>query len=191
MNYMFTEIRPADPRHRADRVLREIPGPGRASELPELPPPVQPAENPFPNTVAGAGMVEPETENISVGSPVPGIVVEVMVKVGQKVKAGDPLFRLDDRELKAELAVRKAMLADAKAELARLEAMPRPEELPAAEARCARRRPTGRTGSSSGPAARSCVTQRAISEEEFYRAQAVGHRRPASDTTARWPTTTC
>ena len=103
--------------------------------LPKVPPPVQPAANPFHNTVAGAGMVEPETENISVGSPLPGIVVEVMVKVGQRVKAGDPLFRIDDRDRKAELKVRQAMLADATAALERLEAMPRPEELPAAEAK--------------------------------------------------------
>ena len=72
--------------------------------------------------MAGAGIVEPETENISIGSPLPGVVVEVNVKVGQKVKAGDPLFRLDDRQLKAELAIRKATLADAKAELERLDA---------------------------------------------------------------------
>src|SRR5215813_11243590 len=56
--------------------------------IPKVPPPVQPAANPFRNTVAGAGMVEPETENISIGTPLPGIVVEVMVKVGQRVKAG-------------------------------------------------------------------------------------------------------
>jgi multidrug efflux pump subunit AcrA (membrane-fusion protein) len=67
-----------------------------------MPPPIQPAENPFPNTVAGAGIVEPETENISMGSSLPGVVVEVNVKVGRKVKAGDALFRLDDRQLKAE-----------------------------------------------------------------------------------------
>jgi HlyD family secretion protein len=103
--------------------------------IPKLPPPIQPAKNPFSNTVAGAGMVEPETENIAMGSPVPGVVVEVMAKVGKKVKAGDPLFRLDDRELKAELNVRKAMLEDAKAKLEKLEQMPRQEELPPAEAR--------------------------------------------------------
>lgn len=103
--------------------------------IPELPPPVRPAQNPFPNTVAGAGMIEPETENISVGSPVPGIVVEVFVRVGQHVNAGDPLFRLDDRQLRAELEVRRSMLGDANSSLARLVAMPRPEELPQAEAR--------------------------------------------------------
>jgi hypothetical protein len=36
-------------------------------KMPELPPPVQPAENPFPNTVAGAGIIEPQTENIEIG----------------------------------------------------------------------------------------------------------------------------
>ena len=136
--------------------------------MPELPPPVQPAENPFPNTVAGAGMVEPETENISIGSPVPGIVVEVLVKVGQKVKAGDPLFRLDDRELKAELAVRQAMLADAQAaarsDWKRCRARKSCRRRGAA---CARRRPTGRTGSSNGPAAKSWSRNSAMSEEEF------------------------
>lgn len=105
------------------------------TRVPEMPPPVQPAVSPFPNTVAGAGMVEPETENISVGSPVPGVVVKVNVKVGQRVKPGDPLFQLDDRQLRAELLIRKAMRADAQAQLARLVAMPRTEELPRAEAR--------------------------------------------------------
>src|SRR5436190_6287875 len=88
--------------------------------MPAVLPPIQPAANPFPNSVAGAGMVEPETENISVGAPLPGIVVEVLVKVGQRVKTGEPLFRIDDRDHRAELAVRKAMLADATATLERL-----------------------------------------------------------------------
>jgi HlyD family secretion protein len=103
--------------------------------MPVLPPPIQPAANPFSNSVAGAGMVEPETENISIGTPLPGIVWKVCVKVGQHVNAGDPLFEIDDRDKKAELAVRTAMLADAQATLDRLESMPRPEEIPAAEAK--------------------------------------------------------
>src|SRR5882724_6622907 len=103
--------------------------------IPQLPPPIEPARNPYPNTVAGAGVVEPETENIAVGSPVAGVVVEVNAKVGQRVKIGDPLFRLDDLQLKAELDIRKAMLADAQSQLDKLTAMPRPEELPQSEAR--------------------------------------------------------
>ena len=120
--------------------------------MPNVPPPIQPASNPFPNSVAGAGMVEPETENISIGAPLPGIVIEVFVKVGQAVKAGDPLFRIDDRELKAQLAVRQAMLADAQATLERLEQMPRPEEIPAAEAKGARGSGRlGKLGAAVGP----------------------------------------
>src|SRR5256885_16013870 len=42
-----------------------------------------------------------------------------MVKVGQRVKTNAPLFRIDDRDRKAELEVRKTMLEDAKAAPAR------------------------------------------------------------------------
>jgi multidrug resistance efflux pump len=137
-------------------------------KMPELPPPVQPAENPFPNTVAGAGIIEPQTENIEIGSPVPGIVVEVLVDVGQKVKAGDPLFRLDDRELKAELEVRKSALASAEAELARLNAMPRPEELPAAEAQVRETKADWENWEQQWARGEKLLTQRAIPEEQFY-----------------------
>ena len=96
-----------------------------------------PPRSPYPATVAGAGLVEAETENIRIGSNVSGVVVEVMVQVGQRVRAGDPLFRLDDRQHRAELAVREAALASAQAELQRLERMPRPEEIPVREAQVA------------------------------------------------------
>ena len=33
--------------------------------IPQLPPPIEPAHNPFPNTVAGAGVVEAEREHLS------------------------------------------------------------------------------------------------------------------------------
>jgi multidrug resistance efflux pump len=102
---------------------------------PELPPPVEPARTPFGETVSGAGIVEPQTENIQIGSPLAGVVAEVLVAVGQKVAAGDPLFRLDDRHLLAELNVRQADLAAAEEQLSRLEQLPRPEELPASEAK--------------------------------------------------------
>jgi HlyD family secretion protein len=137
------------------------------TRMPELPPPVQPAVSPFPNTVAGAGMVEPETENISVGSPVPGVVVEVLAKVGVKVKQGDPLFRLDDRQLKAQLVIRQAMLADAQAQLARLDEMPRKEELPQAEAKVLEAKADWENWEQQWSRGERLVTQDAMSEEEF------------------------
>jgi multidrug efflux pump subunit AcrA (membrane-fusion protein) len=104
---------------------------------PAPPPPVEPARTPFGKTVAGSGVVEAETENIAIGAPLPGVVLEVYVpveKVGQIVKKGDPLFLVDNRALLAQLRVQQANLQAAQAQLAKLEAQPRPEEVPPSEA---------------------------------------------------------
>ena len=101
---------------------------------------VEPPRSPFATTVAGAGIIEARsdasnTANIAVGSELSGVVSIVRAKVGAKVKAGNPLFELDDRQLRAELAYREANLAASKAQLVRLEQMPRPEEVPPSEAK--------------------------------------------------------
>lgn len=108
-----------------------------AEPVPVAPPAAAPAEAPFTETIAGAGIVEARTQNIAVGTPVAGVVVEVAAQVGQRVKRGDVLFRIDDRDRRAELVVREAALATARAELARLERSPRAEDLPPLEARVA------------------------------------------------------
>lgn len=99
-----------------------------------LQPPVQPARSPYSQTIAGAGLVEPRSENIRIGTIVPGVVVEVPVKAGQKVKRGDVLFRIDDRDRRAEVNVRRAQVELAESQLGRLRAMPRPEDVPVSEA---------------------------------------------------------
>jgi multidrug resistance efflux pump len=98
-------------------------------------PPVTPSQSPFGSAVAGAGLIEPQTENISVGAYFPGVVTQVRVKVGDSVRKGDVLFRLDDRQLQAELRMRRANVAAAETQLERLRAMPRPEEVPPSEAK--------------------------------------------------------
>src|SRR5690242_13261475 len=82
-------------------------------QLPPAPPVAQPADAPYEAKVAGAGIVESASENIAISTPVPGLVTDVMVAVGSDVKKGDELFRLDARDLRAELAVRQAALNSA------------------------------------------------------------------------------
>ncbi len=53
-------------------------------------------------------------------------------KVGDRVHKGEPLFRIDDRDLKADLKTRETALQAAVAQLHRLEHMPRAEDLPPA-----------------------------------------------------------
>ena len=73
---------------------------------------------PYPHFAAGAGIVEANTENISIGTQVAGIVSKIYVKVGDKVKAGDPLFTIDERAQRAEVKTREAALQIAEAQLA-------------------------------------------------------------------------
>jgi HlyD family secretion protein len=95
----------------------------------------EPPKPPYENKISGSGIVEASTRNISVGTPVSGIVAKVLVTVGQKVKASELLFILDDRKERAVLAFRESALAQAKAKLERLLQLPRKEEVPAARAR--------------------------------------------------------
>jgi multidrug resistance efflux pump len=95
----------------------------------------KPPDAPFAHKVGAVGLVEASSENIAVSIPVPGLVTSVYVKAGDRVKKHQRLFSLDDRDLRAEFALRESNLDLAKARLGRLEASPRPEEIPPAEAR--------------------------------------------------------
>ncbi len=112
----------------------------QSQAVPDPPPPAEPPRTPYGATVAGAGLVEAESENINVGSALAGVVLEVYVpveQVGRRVRAGEPLFRVDDRHLKAQLAANEAARAAAVAQLDRLLRQPRPEELPPSAAKVA------------------------------------------------------
>jgi multidrug resistance efflux pump len=110
----------------------------KSQSAPLASPRESPAWVPFEHAVAGSGIVEAQTENIAVGAALPGLILEVYVpssKAGERVRAGMPLFRIDDRHLKAQLGVAEAELMSAKARLVKLEQLPRPEELPPSLAR--------------------------------------------------------
>src|SRR5262250_3395347 len=99
------------------------------------PPPSPPPTAKFESSVGAVGLVEANTENINVSCAVSGMVTELYVKAGDHVQKGQKLFSLDDRDLQADLAVKRTALNNARAQLAKLIAEPRPEELPPLEAR--------------------------------------------------------
>lgn len=87
--------------------------PGRAQTEPLLAPPV----SPFASAVAGLGVVEPSSEVIAIASEISGVVRAVHVQAGDRVQAGAPLFSLDSRALRAQLAAAKASADQAQAAL--------------------------------------------------------------------------
>jgi HlyD family secretion protein len=87
--------------------------------VPVAPPAVQSPTVPFAAYVAGAGMIEASTENIAVGTPVSGVVAAIYVTWGDQVNAGEPLFKIDDRDLQGQLLVAVAKVKEAEANLAK------------------------------------------------------------------------
>ncbi len=104
-------------------------------ELPDPPPAQPPAVNPYAHGIAALGFVEPLSREVDVGAPEPGLVTQVFVNVGDSVHAGDKLFAMDDRALQAELLTAQAARDKAAADLARLKAAPRAEDIPPLEAK--------------------------------------------------------
>lgn len=106
-------------------------------ERKEMVPPFEPPKKIGRSSIAGTGIVEPSSELIGISPAVSGLCMEVFVTASRKVRFGEQLARLDGRELSAELDVKKAVLATAEAELARLDALPRPEDVPPYRSRLA------------------------------------------------------
>lgn len=69
----------------------------------ERPPTTAPSESPYAFAIAGVGIVEADTGNINIGTSVSGVVSDVYVQVGDHMNTGDALFKIDDRDLSAEL----------------------------------------------------------------------------------------
>src|SRR6202165_2794619 len=80
-------------------------------------PVVQSAQAPYTSSIFGPGIVEASTENIAIGTPVSGIVTAIYVKWGDKVKVGAPLFKVDTRDLQAQLLPANAKVKEVEAQL--------------------------------------------------------------------------
>jgi multidrug efflux pump subunit AcrA (membrane-fusion protein) len=65
--------------------------------------------------VAGAGVVEPSSEVIDIGTALSGLVTAVLVSPGDYVTRGQPLFRVDERAIRARLVEADAAIRQARA----------------------------------------------------------------------------
>lgn len=87
---------------------QKAPNPGPVSE---------PARSPYPKTVAATGLIEAARENVKIASPKPALITKVFVKAGDSVKAGDPLFQLDEREIVARIKVLESQYSSTQAQI--------------------------------------------------------------------------
>ena len=99
---------------------KQMPPPGE--------PPIPPPHKPFARAVAATGILEALRENVAIGVPSPGLVTSLLVKVNEVVKKDQVLFKLDDRDLRAEelgsqakLEIDRAQIAVSEAQLAKFE----------------------------------------------------------------------
>jgi multidrug resistance efflux pump len=75
--------------------------------------------------VAGAGIVEPSSEVIDIGSALSGLVTDVRVRPGDRVGKGQVLFTVDARAARAQLAQSDAAINEARAAIAEARAAQR------------------------------------------------------------------
>lgn len=82
---------------------------------PAPPPAMEPARSPYSNSVAATGIIEATRENVKIAAPKGGLIQKIFVQVDSKVKLGDPLLQLDDREAHAQLSAMEAQVEAMKA----------------------------------------------------------------------------
>ena len=91
--------------------------PDREVAEPENEPPKAPDAMADQARVAGAGVVEPSSELVQIGSALPGLVTQVLVGPGDRVAEGQALFTVDDRAARAQLREARAAISEARANI--------------------------------------------------------------------------
>jgi HlyD family secretion protein len=91
-------------------------------------------------SIQGIGYTEPVSEIRRMTFKIDGTIAACPVEIGQTVKAGEVLMKLDDAEEQAAVAVARAELDLAEAELQKVLAGTNPHEIAAAEKTCDLRR---------------------------------------------------
>lgn len=89
--------------------------PDREITEPDRQPPKATGELANSARVAGAGLVEPSSEIIDIGSALSGLITDLRVQPGDRVEKGQPLFLVDDRAARARLQEANAAISEARA----------------------------------------------------------------------------
>ena len=106
-----------------------------ANKTEPRPRPLRPPASKFLETaLVGTGLIESARDNVAVMPYRPGKVLQVLVREGDRVTQGQPLYTLDMAQEKSRLATVRANVAAQQAVLNRLQNEPRPEDLPPLQA---------------------------------------------------------
>lgn len=130
---------------------------------------IPPNVGPYKFQISGIGIVEPSSENISIGTPLNRVIEHVYVHVGEKVKKGQELFSLESRDLDANLNLQKAAYESALARSEKLKQLPQPEDLTAAKINLYNAKIAMESAKSQNEMVSQLPDQRAISQEEKNR----------------------
>lgn len=122
--------------------------------------------------VQATGLVRARTgAEVKVGARISGRVERLFANVGDRVKRGDPIARLDARDLRARLARAEADLAAARAQAALVRRGARDEEIAEARAALAQAEAEARLATAQEARTRALVAKEFVGREEADRAQ--------------------
>lgn len=124
------------------------------------------------SNVQATGLVRARTgAEVKVGARISGRVERLFANVGDRVKKGAPIAKLDDRDLRARAARAAADVAAARAQLAVVKRGARPEEISEVEAGLAQVEAEERLAASQAQRTGGLVAKGHVGQEEGDRAQ--------------------
>ena len=133
------------------------------------PPSRLPTKSPFKSYIYGTGIIEANTQNISVGSPTQGIVQKVYVQAGDVASKNDKLFELDHQDLDQQKMTKAIDLQIAMAHHEKLKQEPRQVSIVPLEAQIRAAEANYLKAKQDYEIADQLQATHAISPEEFYR----------------------
>ena len=125
------------------------------------------------------------TQEVSLGFRVSGPLIEFPVGVGQSVKKGQLLARIDPRDFRINVRKIQGALAEAAATLRAMKAGARPEDIKAAEAQLAAAEAASKLAQSEYDRTREALSKGAATQLELERATAARDRATAMVTEVR------